>query len=178
VEQGFLPPEPPGPEPELAGSAKPPPPLPPAPQQWWPAPAWPQQPQGWGYPPPPPNNPAVAGFVCSIVAGALLVVTVFFSSILSVVLAAIGIYLSRKGKQKVDRGETPRHRGLAQAGFVTGIVTLVLATLATLLFILFIVVYATDEQFRDDFNDDSSGTPAALVWVALAARIGRLAAGL
>ena len=178
--QGFLPPEPPGPEPELGGATLPPPPPPPPqqytwqppPQQWWP------QPQPWGYAPPPPNNPAVAGFVCSIVGAALLVMTFGFSSIVSIALAAVGTYLSRKGKRKVDRGETPRHRGLAQAGFVTGIVTLVLSLLATLVFILFIVVYATDEQFRDDFNDDPNGTPSALMWVALAGRIVRLAAGL
>jgi hypothetical protein len=195
--QAFLPPEPPGPEPELGGGAKPPPPPPPRqqytwrptpaawqppppPQQPWPPPpaAWPPQPQPWGYPPaPPPNNPAVAGFVCSIVGAALLVMTFGFSSIVSIALAAVGTYLSRKGKRKVDRGETPRHRGLAQAGFVTGIVTLVLAVLATLVFILFIVVYATDEQFRDDFNDNPNGTPSALMWVALLARIVRLASG-
>jgi hypothetical protein len=101
-----------------------------------------------------------------------------FSSIVSIALAAVGTYLSRKGKRKVDRGETPRHRGLAQAGFVTGIVTLVLSLLATLVFILFIVVYATDESFRDDFNDNPNGTPSALMWVALAGRILRLAGGL
>jgi hypothetical protein len=190
--QAFLPPEPPGPEPELGGGAKSPPPPPPPqqytwqpappppPQQWWPPQpaAWPPQQQPWGYAPPPPNNPAVAGFVCSMVGAALLVMTFGFSSIVSIALAAFGTYLSAKGKRKVDRGETPRHRGLAQAGFVTGIVTLVLSLLATLVFILFIVVYATDESFRDDFNDNPNGTPSTLMWVALAGRILRLAGGL
>jgi hypothetical protein len=198
VEQGFLPPEPPGPEPELGGGSKPPPPPsprpawpppqpapawqppPPPPQSWYPPPPapWPALPPAWGYPTPPPNNPAVAGFICSIVGAALLAMTFFFSSIVSIALAAVGVYLSRKGRQKVDRGETPRHRGLAQAGFVTGIVTLVLAALATLVLILFFVVYATDDEFRNDFNDDSRGTPSTLMWVAFLARIARFASGL
>jgi hypothetical protein len=178
--EGFLPPEPPGPEPELGPPrAQPPPPQyaapPPPPGYWMP------QPTAWGYPPPPGNGQAVAGFICSIVAAGLLLITLFFSSIFSVALAIAGIYFSRKGKRKVDMGETPRHRGLAQAGFVTGIVTLVLAVLATLLIVLFIVVYATDEHFRDDFNNDSDGsggTRSALLVAALAGRVVRLLSGL
>jgi hypothetical protein len=117
-----------------------------------------------------------------MVAAGLLLITIFFSSVLSVILAAVGIHLSRKGKKKVERGETMKHRGLAQAGFVTGIITLVIASLATLLIILFIVVYATDESFRHDFNNDSGdgsgGIRSALTVLAVAGRIARLASGI
>jgi hypothetical protein len=174
-DQGFLPPQPPGPEPELGSGAGQPP------QAWQPPP--PRYAQPWVYAPRQPDNgPAVAGFVCSIVAAGLLLMTVFFSSIVSVVLAAVGIHFSRKGRQKVRRGETMKHQGLAQAGFVTGIVTLVIASLATLLIVLFIVVYATDESFRHDFNNDpgngSGGIRSALTVLALAGRIAGLAGGI
>jgi hypothetical protein len=96
----------------------------------------------------------VAGFVLSVTAGALLVFSAGLSSLISVICAALGIGYSRKGKKKVDRGETPKHRGLAQAGFITGIVTLVLALLATAFWALMAVLYATDEEFRQDFEND------------------------
>jgi hypothetical protein len=87
----------------------------------------------------PDNGQAVAGFVLSIVAGTLLVVTAGLSSIVSVICAGLGIVYSLRGRRKVDRGETPQHRGLAQAGFIVGIVSLVLAILATVGWILFLV---------------------------------------
>ena len=80
------------------------------------------------------------------------------SSIVSVVCAGLGIFYSLKGRRRVDRGETPKHRSLAQAGFVTGIVTLVLAVLATAFWALFGILYATDEGFRQDLEDDSDGS--------------------
>jgi hypothetical protein len=56
-----------------------------------------------------------------------------------------GTWLSRTGKAKVRRGETPKHGGLAQAGFVCGIVGLILAVLATLFWILAMVLSATGD---------------------------------
>ena len=76
------------------------------------------------------------------------------STIISVACAALGIYYSRKGRARVDRGETPKHRGVAQAGFVTGIVTLGLSIFFTILWVLFAVLYATDEEFREDLKDE------------------------
>lgn len=157
-ETGFLPPEPAGPEPELGG-----PPAPaPGPQQAPPGYGYPPPPPGqpyppaWGYPQPPvpDNGPAVVGFVFSLVSAGLLVISGGFSSIVSIACAIVGIVYSRKGKQKVDAGETPKHRGLAQAGFIIGWVSLFLAVLATIAWTLVIVLAITD----DNFNWDDSQT--------------------
>jgi hypothetical protein len=190
---GFLPPEPPGPEPELgdrpapqpAPQAPPPPPAappgygyppppppgygyPPAPPpgQAYPPPPGYAQPPGYAYPPPwgysqqqvPDNGQAIAGFVLSIVSLGLLVISAGLSTIISIGCAIGGIICSRNGKRKVDAGETPKHRGLAQAGFIIGWVAIGLSILATLAWILVIVVAAT----TDDPNNDPFNTVTAL----------------
>ncbi len=149
----------------------------PPPQGWYPPPA---QPQPWVYapqqPPQPDNGAAVAGFTLAVVAAGLLVLTVGLSSIVSVVCAGLGIFYSLRGRRRVDRGETPKHRGLAQAGFVTGIVTLVLAVLATAFWALFGILYATDEGFRQDLEEDSGGSGDGIqTTVRLIAALGRAA---
>lgn len=176
---GFLPPEPSGSEPDLGAPAPPPPPPPPPPQQYAP----PQQQLGWGRQPPQPqpqpqwawqpsqppvpdNGVAVTGFVLSLVAAGLLLISFGLSSIVSIVCAGLGTFYSRKGKQRVERGETPKHAGLAQAGFITGIVTLVLALLATVAWVLIIVLYATNEDFRRDFEDDFESAALAIQYLA------------
>jgi hypothetical protein len=174
MEQGspqFLPPQPAGPEPELGGRPAPPPPPPtsaPAPAQA-PAPGyggWQQQPQ----PPQPDNGPAVAGFVLSIVSGGLLIISLGLSTIISLACAILGLVYSRKGKRKVESGETTRNAGLANAGWVISIVSLVLSVIATLLYIAFVIALATDEEFRDDFENefDNSETIRAFVRLAVA----------
>ena len=162
-QSGFLPPEPPGPEPDLGdrgqdptqpvtrrrrpslsrssstrrrstGSSPPaqyPPPQqhypPPQPQPWQHAPYGYGPPPGYGYGPPPgwqqpqwqqpypawaaaprepDNNQAVAGFVLSMVGGGLLFFFAGLSTILSLGLSIAGIVYSRKGREKVDKGET------------------------------------------------------------------------
>jgi hypothetical protein len=176
----YLPPEPGGPEPDLG--AKPPPP-PPQPQQP-PPPQQPQQPQQyppqqyaqyqqpqpqWGYPPQPrvpDNGVAVTGFVLSMVAAGLLLISAGLSSLVSIVCAGLGIYYSQKGKQRVARGETPKHAGLAQAGFISGIITLVLSLLATAFWVVMIVLIATDEEFRRDFENDFESSTLILQYLA------------
>ena len=69
------------------------------------------------------NGAAVGGFVTSVAAGSMLLISFGFLAFLSVIAAPFGIFYSRKGKQAVDEGKTRKHRGLAQAGFVIGIVT-------------------------------------------------------
>ena len=113
--QGFLPPEPAGPEPDLGAAAPEPPPPPPQqqpayvpPQQqlgWNQAPppaqpGWqqqPPQPQPWAWqpagPPVPDNGTAVTGFVLSLVAAGLLLISVGLSSIVSVVCSGLGLSL-------------------------------------------------------------------------------------
>ena len=143
--------EPPQPEPPRPSSRPPPPqPLPPAPaglaaappprgwQGAWqqqPPPGWQPPPPGWGapawgYPPPPGARQrrrrgglrglAGLGRRCSSCSFGFL-------GFVSVIAAPFGIYYSRKGKQAVDEGRRRKHRGLAQAGFVIGIITLVIS---------------------------------------------------
>ncbi len=177
----YLPPEPSGSEPELSdaetrelGSAgagpqspsrggyappsgaqpgwgtPPPPPPPGAPQGHWQA-----QPQQWG---PahgstaPDNGSAVAGFTLSLVGGGLLLITLGLSSIVSIVCSTLGIFYSKRGRNRVDRGETPKHRGLAQAGFIIGLISLILAVLATLAYGALAVLYLSNEDFQRDFE--------------------------
>jgi hypothetical protein len=178
----FLPPKPPGPEPEL-GQRPAAEPRPPAPAPAWQPPAQSSPPPqgaaapGWGSGPArvePDNGPAVAGFVLSLVGGGLLIVSAGLSSVISVGCSIFGIVYSLKGKRKVEAGETTRNRGLAQAGFVIGIVSLVLAVIATIVWIIVVVALATDDDFRRDFEDeldDDNTITAAVRVVSAAARL-------
>jgi hypothetical protein len=173
ADQGFLPPEPAGPEPELGGRPQPPPP-PPQPQPPTYAYPPPPPPPGYGYQPPPPppgygyqqyaypqaavpdNGQAVAGFVFSLVSLGLLVISAGLSTIVSIGCAIAGIVCSRNGKKKVDAGETPKHRGLAQAGFIIGWVGLALAILATIAWALVLGLAIADEDFTTDPEETRS----------------------
>jgi hypothetical protein len=123
----WLPPKAPGADEPLPG---PPPELPqqPPPNYW--------QPQQGPQAPQPPNNDAVAGFSCAIVGISLLFFSGGLSTVVSLILGIVAIPYSRKGKRNVEEGRTPKHKGLASAGFVIGIVTIVLSTLATIGWIL------------------------------------------
>jgi hypothetical protein len=201
-ERRFLPPEPSGPEPDLAPKPKAEEPAPqygqgyappagqgqspggwqqqpPQPWQGQPPPGWAGQapwenpppappPQSWAWqpqaPPVPDNGAAVAGFVLSVTAGGLLIMSVGMSSVISIVCAGLGILYSRRGRERVERGETPKHRGLARAGYIIGIVSLVLAVLATIGWLLVV----TDENFWDELEreleeSDDDGTETS-VW--------------
>jgi hypothetical protein len=161
--EGFLPPQAPGPEPEL--ERRPPPEAPPAAPPETPPAYAPQAGE-------PDNGNAVTGFVLSIVAGGLLFVSGGISSIVSVAVAIFGIVQSQRGKRKVQSGETTRNAGLAQAGFIIGIVSLVLAILATLAWIAIVVLIAVDDEFRRDFENefDDSNSITALRIVGTAGR--------
>ena len=197
-DQGFLPPEPAGPEPELGDRPQPPPPQPqPAQTYGYPPPQAPvygyqpppPPPPGYGYPPPPPpgqayppqpgyayppqpqwgypqqavpdNGPAVAGFVFSLVSGSLLIISGGFSTIISIACAIVGIVYSRKGKKKVDAGETPKHRGLAQAGVIIGWVSLALSILATIAWSLVLAFAIADDDFDWDTEPNTVRVTAA-----------------
>ncbi len=166
------------------GREQPPATYPPAEQQlgWSPPPppsgGQPNPPQPWSYPTGvavPDNGAAVAGLTLSITAGALLLLSVTTSTIISIACAALGIYYSRKGRDRVDRGETPKHRGVAQAGFVTGIVTLGLSIFFTLLWVLFAVLYATNEDFREDLKDQLEDRGGSLEGLETSLRVGAVA---
>jgi hypothetical protein len=174
---------PPSPPPGPGYSPPPPPPgqaqsPPPPPGGWYqqPPPGWTAQP--WGYPPAPAepdNGPAVAGFVLALVAGCLVLFSGGLSSILSIGLAVAGIVYARRGKLKIEAGETTKHRGLAQSGFVIAIVSLVLALLATLFWILILVLALTDDQIRRDIErelDQSQSISAVARLAPSAVRLG------
>jgi hypothetical protein len=91
------------------------------------------------------------------------VISFGLSTIISLGCAITGVVLSRNGKRKVDAGETPKHRGLAQAGFIVGWVGVGLSILAIAGWILAIVLSATDESFNLD-PDQTREVVALMVW--------------
>jgi hypothetical protein len=171
--EGFLPPKAPGPEPDLGPRPEPQAPPPAEAPQGYAAPQG--HPPAPGYAPQPveaDNGPAVTGFVLSLVAGGLLIVSGGISSIVSLGLSIAGIVQSRRGKRRVQSGETTRNAGLAQAGFIIGIVSLVLSAIATVAWTIVVVLIVTDEQFREDFENefDDSNAITALRIVGIAGR--------
>lgn len=158
----FLPPQPAGPEPELSGRPQAPPPPPPAPPP--PAPQTHGYPPPWAYPQPqvPDNGQAVTGFVFSLVGVGLLVISFGLSTILSLGCAIVGIICSRNGKRKVDSGETPKHRGLAQAGYIIGWVGLGLSLLATIGWIVAIAAGLSGDDAI--FDPETTHALRQLVW--------------
>jgi hypothetical protein len=84
--------------------------------------------------------------VTSLAAAAVLLMSVGFAGIVTLIAAPFGIHYSRKGKQAVREGRTRKHAGLAQAGFVIGIIVLVLSVLAVVGAILFIIGVANDDS--------------------------------
>jgi hypothetical protein len=163
---GFLPPEPSGPEPDLGrrpepAAAPPPPPAqgyePPAhAQPGWQQPQQPPQPPAWNTPNPagPDNGPAVLGFSLSLSSLGLLLISAGLSTLLSVGLAIPGMLQSRKGTRRVQEGLTSRNAGLANAGWILGIVALVLSAVFTIVWIVIGIAVATDDEVRREFEDE------------------------
>jgi hypothetical protein len=167
----FLPPRPAGPEPELGARPAAPPPPPQQQHQQQP------QQQPWGYAPQPiqaDNGPAVAGFVLSIVSVSLLVLSAGLSTLISLGCGIFGIVYSRKGKRKVQAGETTKNAGLAQAGFIVGIVSVCLSALATLIWGIVLGAAIADEDFRDDLERELDNSQSIRASLQVAAAIGRL----
>jgi hypothetical protein len=166
---------PPAPPPPGYGYGPPPPGWQPPPPGWQPPP-----PQGYGYayypPPPPDNGAAIAGFVTSLSAIALLIVSGGLLGIVSGIAAPFGIYYSRKGKRAVDEGKTPKHRGLAQAGFVVGIITLILSVIVTAAWVIALIAAANDGSINNDLKNNGGGFDSTRVRAGLLTV--RLAAGL
>jgi hypothetical protein len=177
---GWLPPE--GAAESPAGTW--PPPSPPGWQQQ--PPGW-QPPPGWHQPPPPgyyypwahlgpqpqepANGPAVAGFVLGLSGLGLLVFTFGFLFIAALPCSVLAIIFGRKGKRKVQAGETRKHLGLARAGFIMGIVGTVLGVLAAAGWIAWLATL--DDDFFDelDQDDDFDGFQARVAAAAIAAAL-------
>jgi hypothetical protein len=99
--------------------------------------------------------------VFSLIALGLLVVSLGLSTVVSLGCAIVGIVCSRNGRRRVDRGETPRHRGLAQAGFVIGWVSLGLSILAIVAWILVFAIGANADN--GGFSIDPNQTRQSVV---------------
>jgi hypothetical protein len=181
-DEGFSPPEPAGPEPDLRGGKEPPqqqqpPPPPPGyqpPPSYQPPPAsYPPPPQpGWQQPPPyqpptpgyygwqppyvqqPGNGQAVAGFVVSMVSAALWLFSAGFGTPLTIPGAIVGMVLARQGQQKVKEGETTKHKDLATAGWWIGIAVLVLSVISTIAWVLVLVLAANSDSFNDNMKHE------------------------
>jgi hypothetical protein len=77
------------------------------------------------------------GLVCSIAGVSLLLLSFGFLWLLSLPLSIAGLVCGLLGRRKVDRGDLETGRGLGQAGFVVGIVGVVLHVLAAVALFLF-----------------------------------------
>lgn len=98
----------------------------------------------------PSNSPAVAGFVLSITSIGTLILFFGFLSPVNFCVSIAGIFVSRNGIKKVERGETTKNKDLAKWGFWLGIVGTILAALAILLFVL---AFASDPNWLDELDD-------------------------
>ena len=118
--------------------------------------------------------------VLGITSLGLLLFSAGFSSVISLACAIVAIPFGRKGKRRVDQGETRKGRAFAQAGYITGIVGVALSILATIGWVLFFVVIGNtagsfDSNFYDDFDFEPQSAPlvalrltASLAWAATA----------
>jgi hypothetical protein len=91
----------------------------------------------------------------------VLSVGIFF--VVALPCSILGIVFSRRGKKKVEAGKARKHGGLAQAGFVTGVVGTVLGALAAAGWILLLGLGFVTEG--DGSSDGLETTPALLVGV-------------
>lgn len=79
-------------------------------------------------------------------------VTLGFFWFISLPLSIAGLVCSLLGRQKADRGEVSGGRGVAQAGFIVGIVAIILHLLALLVFVVIIglILEAANEVEIED----------------------------
>ena len=92
------------------------------------------------------------GFSLSLSSLALLIISAGLSTLLSIGLAIPGMLQSRQGTRRVQEGITQRNAGLASAGWIIGIIALVLSALATIFWIGIAILVATDDEARREFE--------------------------
>jgi hypothetical protein len=145
--------QPPGYPPPPPGYGQPPPGYPPPPQ--YPPTGFPPPAYHPVYTPQPPNNDAVVGFTCAVVGAVLLFFSGGVLAIFTVILGIVAIPYSRKGKRAIAEGKTQKHKDLANAGYVLGIITVVLSVLAMIGWLLLVLL--VDWAEIDDTEDDPFG---------------------
>jgi hypothetical protein len=124
----------------------------------------------------PGNSEAVAALVLGIVAVVMVVPLGFFLVTLpiAVICGVIAIVLGRTGRRKVDRGETRRNRGQAQAGFAMGIIATVLGLIGIVGFVLLILLSEDFQRgFEEGFEQQQRLQSGGIVLVGLAAAVAR-----
>ncbi|MEU6386494.1 DUF4190 domain-containing protein [Streptomyces bauhiniae] len=115
---------------------------------------YPQPPAyGWGAPmgPVPQNNAGTA----ALVLGILSIVLFCLYGVASLILGVIAVILGVQGRRRADRGEAT-NRGQAQAGFVLGIIGIIVGVVTLALFIGILVFAAHKKDSRQD--DDPFGS--------------------
>ena len=115
------------------------------------------------------NPKAVVGFSFGICALGLFVLSGGISFLVSIPAAIVGIVFGRRGMRAFDTGEATKHRRYAKAGFVSGIVTV---SLASFMGVSFILAAIFPEEF--DSGDSEFG---ALPLVTAVMRFVRFATG-
>ena len=141
----------PGPGPGgWAESAVPPPPM--APGGY----GYPAYPQGYGWPgmQVPQNGLGTSAMILGILSCCLFCLY----GIVSLVLGVLAVVLGVKGKRRADRGEAT-NRGQAQAGFITGIVGIVLG-IATIALIVFAIAVTSNEEDTVDNGPSYNSAPS------------------
>ncbi|MEU6145348.1 DUF4190 domain-containing protein [Streptomyces sp. NPDC047081] len=152
-----------GPQGGWAESAVPPPPMAPG----GPAPQGPPPPGGYGYPaypqgygwpgmqPPPQNGMGTSAMVLGIVSCCLFC----FYGVFGLVLGILAVIFGIKGKRRADRGEAT-NRGQAQAGFITGIIGIILSLAMIALVIVGIVLAINDNDDSSDYDPYYNSAPS------------------
>lgn len=102
--------------------------------------AYPQTGTYTTFPVEPGNDAAVGSLITSLSALGFLLFTAGLLAPLTLIASVAGIFIGKKGIKNVDEGRTRKHRDLAQAGFITGIIGVVVAVLATAGWVLLIVL--------------------------------------
>lgn len=95
------------------------------------------------------NPQAITGFSFGVCALGLLVVSSGLAFLPSIPCSIVGMVLGRRGTAAVDEGRATKHRRYAKAGFVTGLVSLILGLLTAISVTLAAI-------FPGEFEEDGS----------------------
>ena len=103
----------------------------------------------WVHRPERENPQAITGFSFGICALGLFVLSGGIAFLVAIPCSIVGMILGRRGTKAVDEGRADKHRRYAKAGFVTGLVTLCLASFMAVSLLLAAI-------FPEEFADDGS----------------------